>query len=113
MLREATGGQVSRPEGFTIYLSTQADEQPAGVFKSKLNYFREVRDGKIEDRKSLPVLYEFPEAMIEGGDFLKPANFYVTNPNLGVSVDQEWLEDEYRKVENADDGAKQVFLPSI
>lgn len=110
MLREATGGQVSRPEGFTIYLSTQADEQPAGVFKSKLNYFREVRDGKIEDRKSLPVLYEFPEAMIEGGDFLKPANFYVTNPNLGVSVDQEWLEDEYRKVENADDGAKQVFL---
>lgn len=110
MLREATGGQVSRPEGFTIYLTTQADEQPAGVFKSKLNYFREVRDGNIADRKSLGVLYEFPEEMIERKAFLKPQNFYVTNPNMGVSVSQEWLEDEYRKVENADDGAKQVFL---
>lgn len=110
MLREATGGQVSRPEGFTIYLTTQADESPAGVFKAKLNYFRDVRDGKIEDRKSLGVLYEFPEQMVERREFTKPENFYITNPNLGVSVSQEWLEDEYRKVADAEDGAKQVFL---
>lgn len=110
MLREATGGLVSRPEGFVIFLSTQADDSPAGVFKAKLDYYRDVRDGKIEDRKSLGVLYEFPEKMIERRDFLKPANFYVTNPNLGVSVSQEWLEDEFRKIENADDGARQVFL---
>ena len=110
MLREATGGLVSRPEGFVIYLSTQADEQPAGVFKSKLDYFRDVRDGKIDDPKSLGVLYEFPEPMLKSRAFLQPANFYVTNPNLGVSVDNVWLQDEYKKVENADDGAKQVFL---
>lgn len=110
MLREATGGQVSRPEGFTIYLTTQADETPAGVFKAKLNYFRDVRDGVIEDPKSLGVLYEFPEAMIESKAFLIPENFYITNPNMGVSVSQEWLEDEYRKIENSEDGAKQVFL---
>lgn len=110
MLREATGGLVSRPEGFVIYLSTQADDAPAGVFKTKLDYYRNVRDGKVEDRKSLGVLYEFPEQMVERREFLKPANFYVTNPNLGVSVSQEWLEDEFRKIENADDGARQVFL---
>ena len=110
MLREATGGQVSRPEGFTIFLTTQADEAPAGVFKAKLDYFRDVRDGKIADPKSLGVLYEFPEPMIESGDYLDPANFYVTNPNMGVSVDKEWLEDEYRKVADAQDGSKQVFL---
>lgn len=110
MLREATGGQVSRPEGFVIYLSTQADDAPAGVFKAKLDYYRDVRDGKIEDRKSLGVLYEFPEEMIERREFLKPENFHITNPNLGVSVSQEWLEDEFRKIENADDGARQVFL---
>jgi phage terminase large subunit-like protein len=110
MLREATGGLVSRPEGFVIFLSTQADDSPAGVFKAKLDYYRDVRDGKIEDRKSLGVLYEFPEKMIERREFLRPENFYVTNPNLGVSVSQEWLEDEYRKIADAEDGAKQVFL---
>lgn len=110
MLREATGGQVSRPEGFTVYLSTQADDAPAGVFKDKLQYARDVRDGQIDDPKFLPVIYEHPEDMIESGAYLEPKNFYVTNPNLGVSVSQEWLVREYGKVADKTDGTKQTFL---
>lgn len=110
MLREATGGTVSRPEGFIIWASTQADEEPAGVFKTKLDYFRDVRDGKVNDPRSLPVIYEFPEAMVEAEAYLRPENFYVTNPNLGRSVRQTWLEDELRKVKDATGGEKQVFL---
>lgn len=110
MFMEATGGQVSRNEGWVIYLTTQSDEPPAGVFKEKLQYYRDVRDGKIEDKKSLGVLYEFPEALIKSKGYMDPANFYVTNPNLGRSVSAEWLEDNLKKNAAKQDGAFQKFL---
>jgi len=109
MFREASGGQVSRPEGYTLYLTTQSDEPPAGVFKEKLAYARDVRDGEVDDPEFLPVLYEFPNEMMADDEHLDPANFYITNPNLGRSVSQQWLESQFRKVSNAEDGTKQVF----
>lgn len=91
MLLEATGGLASRPEGFILYLTTQSDEPPAGVFRSKLMYARKVRDGEIHDPQFLPVLYEYPAAMIENKDYLNPENFYITNPNLGRSTSVEYI----------------------
>lgn len=110
MFMEATGGQISREEGWVIYLTTQSDEPPAGVFKEKLNYWRDVRDGKILDPKTLGVLYEFPAQLIKSKGYMLPANFYITNPNIGRSVSAEWLEDNLRKNQGKQDGAFQQFL---
>jgi len=110
MFMEATGGQVSREEGWVIYLSTQSDDPPAGVFKEKLNYYRDVRDGVIHDPRSLPVIYEFPKDMVESKAYLLPENFRISNPNLGRSVSADWLADEIRKKKNNNDGSFQKFI---
>ena len=110
MLREACGGLASRPEGFVIYLSTQSDEAPAGVFKQKLDYARGVRDGRIDDNRFLPVIYEFPDSILKEKKHLDPKYFYVTNPNLGASVDEQFLIREHMKAEEAGPESMQGFL---
>jgi phage terminase large subunit-like protein len=110
MLLEATGGLTSRPEGFVFYCTTQSDEPPAGVFKAKLDYARNVRDGKITDLRFLPVIYEFPKEMIKLGEHRDLANAHVTNPNWGLSVDQQVIEQKYQEAQAEGEGAIRGFL---
>jgi phage terminase large subunit-like protein len=110
MLREATGGLASRPEGFVIYLTTQSDQPPAGVFREKLQYARGVRDGTIIDPNFLPVIYEFPKKILEGDDHRKPENFYITNPNMGYSVSEKFLIREMKKAEEAGEAEVLGFM---
>jgi phage terminase large subunit-like protein len=99
MFREAIGGLASRPEGFVIYVTTQSDDPPAGVFKQKLQYARDVRDGKIIDKGFVPIIFEHPDDMVASGEHLKVENMAMVNPNLGFSVDNEFLRREFRKAE--------------
>lgn len=110
MLREACGGLASRPEGFVIWLSTQSDEAPAGVFAQKLEYARGVRDGRIQDNTFLPVLYEYPASFLEGKKYLDKKYWFITNPNLGASVDEDFLLREYKKAQEAGEESMQGFL---
>lgn len=115
MFREACGGLASRPEGFVIHLTTQSDESPAGVFKQKLDYARGVRDGRIDDNSFLPLLYEFPQSILKEKEELGVREFftkyaYVTNPNLGASVDEAFLSREFKKAEEAGEESMRGFL---
>lgn len=111
MLKEATGGLVGRPEGFVISISTMADAPPTGVFKDKLNYARRVRDGEIRDRKFLPVIYEFPQAMIDSLAYERPENFYVTNPFVGrTETGCEWIAHKLGVEKDRGQEYRNVFL---
>ena len=110
MLREAVGGLASRPEGFVIYLTTQSDDPPAGVFKQKLQYARDVRDGKIDDKGFVPVIFEHPPSMVAANQHLLLENMAMVNPNIGYSVDQQFLEREFKKAELGGEESFRGFL---
>lgn len=110
MFREALGGLASRPEGFVIWLTTQSDEPPSGVFKQKLDYARAVRDGKIIDKSFVPIIYEHPPEMVESGEAMRLENMDMVNPNMGFSVDRVFLEREYKKAEQAGPESLRGFM---
>ncbi len=111
MMREAAGGRVARPEGFLISITTQSDAPPAGVFKDKLDYARQVRDGEVEDKKFLPVIYEFPKPMVESETYLNPENYFITNPYIGrTEWGRRWIEDELEKERAKGPETRNVFL---
>ena len=110
MIREATGGLVSRPEGCIIYLTTQSDDVPAGVFKQKLDYAREIRDGNVKNKQFLPLIYEYPKPMLESQEYLDTNTWYITNPNLGASVDLDFLTNQWEQVQLNDENSKRDFL---
>lgn len=110
MFREALGGLASRPEGFVIWLTTQSDEPPAGVFKQKLDYARKVRDGEIIDPGFVPIIFEHPPEMVANGDCLKLENMAMVNPNMGYSVDNAFLEREFKKAELAGGDSFRGFM---
>lgn len=110
MLEEATGGMASFPEGFLIWLSTQSDKPPAGIFKKKLDYARKVRNGEIDNPSFLPLLYEFPQYMIDDESYLNPDYFYVTNPNLGRSTHIRFLLNKFEQAQENGEDSVQIFL---
>lgn len=98
VIGQIRGGLLPNPEGLLVFITTQSDQPPSGVFKSELDYARGVRDGLITDRvKMLPILYEFPEAMqtAEEKPWRDPANWPMVLPNLGLSISIEDLETHY------------------
>lgn len=110
MLLEACGGLASRPEGFVIYLTTQSDKAPAGVFRDKLNYARNVRDGKIKDTKFLPIIYEYAPEEIKNEVWRDEKTWIKVNPNLGASVDIEYIR---RGITSAESSGQSNLIPFI
>ncbi len=85
------GGLISQPEGFLVFITTQSERPPAGVFKAELDKARGIRDGRIGGAM-LPVLYEFPK----DADWSDPENWWMVTPNRGLSITIDRLVEEYQ-----------------
>lgn len=93
---ELRGALGKRPDGFLIQTTTQSKEPPHGVFKDELENARAVRDGTL-DLPLLPILYEFPEAMLEDNSWRERKYWHLVNPNMGLSIDEDFLAREMMK----------------
>jgi phage terminase large subunit-like protein len=95
---ELRGSQAARPDGFLVQITTQSKEPPSGVFKQELQMARDVRDAKIA-LPLLPILYELPDRLARDGGW-KATNYWpLVNPNMGRSVDADFLAREVLKAE--------------
>lgn len=95
VVKQITGGTITNHNALVVYITTQSDVPPQGVFKKKLDYARGVRDGRITDSvKFLPLLYEFPEKMQVDKDepWKDPATWPMVLPNLGLSIHLDLLK---------------------
>lgn len=113
VLRQIRGGLEKTPEGILLITTTQSDTPPAGAFKDELVPARKIRDGKMRGRRmrpTLPILYEFPEAMARDPAFWQdPANWHLVMPNLGRSVQLESLIDDWETERQKGEKAVRVW----
>jgi phage terminase large subunit-like protein len=80
------------------------------VFKQKLDYARDVRDGKIIDPGFIPVIFEHPPEMVASKKHLLLENIALVNPNMGYSVDQAFLEREFKKAQLSGEESFRGFM---
>ena len=107
IIDQLRGGFVARPDAFIIFISTQSNAPPRGVFKKILYLARSIRDGVVEGMGAtiLPILYEFPEDIQIGKEqkWKDPELWPLVLPNLGKSVDIDELKRLYATADNSVD----------
>lgn len=101
---EVRGALTARPDGFMIQITTQSKEPPQGVFKAELATARDVRDGLVKLPR-LAVLYELPQSVAADGGWKDERLWRLVNPNMGRSVDVEFLRNALIVAERDGPGA--------
>jgi len=91
-LQTASG---SRRQPLLIHITTADYERPS-ICNTKHTYARMVADGTFKDASFLPVLYE---ASVDD-DWTDPAVWAKCNPNINVSVREEFLKRECERAQN-------------
>ncbi|WP_339112911.1 terminase large subunit [Thioclava sp. GXIMD2076] len=111
VMQQIRGGGITKVRGKVLMITTQSDEMPTGVWKSELQKARAIRDGKGgRSPILLPVLYEFPEELQRDEAYWRDQrNWSLVLPNIGLSIDEEALIDDYENNGKANPEAEQIW----
>jgi phage terminase large subunit-like protein len=111
VMQQIRGGGITMQGGQLLMITTQSDEQPAGIWRTELEKARKIRDG-VGGRNPilLPVLYEFPQDLQRNQDYWRDRrNWKFLLPNLGRSIDPQRLADDYENNGKATKEAEQIW----
>lgn len=111
VMQQIRGGGITMQGGQVLMITTQSDEQPAGIWKTELTKARAIRDGKGGEAPILlPVIYEFPEPLQRDQSFWREQkNWPLILPNLGRSIDPRRLAEDYENNGRATKEAEQIW----
>lgn len=89
-------GRGSRRQPLTIAITTAGFERHT-ICREQHDRALSVRDGLIRDDSLLPVIYGFEE----GDDWTDRKVWKRCNPNLGISLKESYLEEEFSKAQDS------------
>jgi phage terminase large subunit-like protein len=98
----------SRRQPLTLEITTAGVYDPEGVGTQHHEYAVDVLEGRIEDDS----LFAFIAAAEEGDDPWDPATWWKANPNLGVSIKLDYMQDQARRA-RASASALNGFLTKL
>ena len=86
-------GTISRRQPMTIYLTT-ADYAKPSPCNTLLDYAKKIRDGIVDNKFFLPVIYE---ADAEKDDWTDEKTWKAVNPSYGVTIKRDYFVAETQK----------------
>lgn len=86
------GAGAAIKESQLIMITTHSDQPAAGFWRSELSKARKIRDGELDVAGYVPLIWEPPAKFSKLADVCQPDVWEMTNPNMGRSVDIEWLK---------------------
>lgn len=111
VMQQIRGGGITMQRGKVLMITTQSDEMPTGIWKAELKKARAIRDGKGGPSPiMLPILYEYPEKLQKDETFWRDrSNWGLILPNLGLSINEQALEDDYQNNGKVSKEAEQIW----
>lgn len=112
VMQQIRGGGITQQGGQVLFITTQSDQAPTGVWKTELEKARNIRDGKGgRSPIMLPVLYEFPAPLQKDQKFWRNSkNWALVLPNLNRSINEQRLLDDYENNGRVTPEAEQIWV---